>query len=82
MSATLSRDKAIKENFDAFQQILPAILIAHAGKVALLRHCEVADYFDNSNDAVRAGHAQFSDKLFSVQRVERATADLGWYSHV
>jgi hypothetical protein len=76
------RDLAIKENFDAFERLLPSILIAHSGKVALLRDRKVYDYFDTPSEAIRCGHRQFPDRIFSVQRVERSTVDLGWYSHV
>jgi hypothetical protein len=75
------REVAIKENFDAFEQLLPSILIAHSGKVALLRDRKVCDYFDTPSEAIRNGHKQFPDRMFSVQRVERNTVDLGWYSH-
>jgi hypothetical protein len=89
MTATLTRstvstprDVAIKENFEAFEHLLPSILIAHTGKVALLRDRKVCDYFDTPSEAIRSGHKQFPDRMFSVQRVERSTVDLGWYSHV
>lgn len=89
MTATLTRpvpptarDVAIKENFEAFEQLLPSILIAHSGKVALLRDRKVFDYFNTPSEAIRCGQKQFPDRMFSVQRVERSTVDLGWYSHV
>ncbi len=89
MTATLAssaqpspREVAIKENFEAFEHLLPSILIAHSGKVALLRNRKVCDYFDTPSEAIRNGHRQFPDRMFSVQRVERSTVDLGWYSHV
>jgi hypothetical protein len=77
-----TRKQAIDENFEAFQQILPQILIAHHGKVALLRDRKLQGVFDTSVEAIRVGKERYPDKMFSVSTVEKPQpVSLGWYSH-
>lgn len=77
-----TRKQAIDENFEAFQQILPQILIAHHGKVALLRDRKLEGVFDTSVEAIRAGKQRYPDKMFSVSTVEQQEpVYLGWHSH-
>jgi hypothetical protein len=80
--AARTRKQVIDENFEAFQQILPQILIAHHGKVALLRDCKLDGVFDTSVEAVQAGKQRYPDKMFSVSTVEpQEPVYLGWHSH-
>ncbi len=77
-----TRKQVIDENFEAFQQILPQILIAHHGKVALLRDRRVDDVFGTATEAIREGKQRYPDKMFSIQTVEHEKpAYLGWFSH-
>jgi hypothetical protein len=80
--AARTRKQVIDENFEAFEQILPQILIAHGGKVALLRDRKLDGVFDTSAEAVRVGKERYPDKMFSISRVEpQEPVYLGWHSH-
>jgi hypothetical protein len=80
--AARTRKQVIDENFKAFEQILPQILIAHGGKVALLRDRQIEDVFATSSEAIREGKLRFPDKMFSIQKVERQEPiHLGWFSY-
>ena len=80
--AARTRKQIINENFEAFEQILPQILIAHGGKVALLRDRQVDGVFATSTEAIRAGKLRYPDMMFSVAKVElQEPIYLGWHSH-
>jgi hypothetical protein len=70
----------LRENYDAFKEALPRLLIGHEGKYALMRDRQVVDYFDTPGEALRSGRARYGDELFSVQEVTNRAADFGWYS--
>jgi hypothetical protein len=78
------KEKAIAQNYAAFQRILPSVLIAHQRQTALLRHGVVVDYFDSPVQAIAHGKASFDDSLFSIQKVASSAeaVEFGWYSHV
>ena len=80
MSGT-DRQKEIDQNLEAFLRELPILPAAVHGKYALLRNRSIVGYYDTVADALTAGNSQFPDKIFSVQQVVRAAADLGYYSH-
>ena len=77
-----TREQIIDENFEAFQLVLPQILIAHHGKAALMRNRQLEEIFPTAVEAIREGKRRYPDRLFSVQTVEKPqTAELGWFSH-
>lgn len=77
-----TREQVIDENSEAFQQVLPQILIAHGGKVALLRDKKVDGIFETALEAIQEGKRRYPDKMFSVSTVEKPQpVSLGWYSH-
>lgn len=71
----------IDQNFEFFQTIVSRLAHTHSGKYALLHAREVVAFFESAADAAVAGYKQFSDGLFSIQRVAAAPLDLGFYSH-
>jgi hypothetical protein len=80
--AARNRKQVIDENYEAFQQILPQILIAHHGKVALLRDRKLDGVFVTATEAIREGKKRYPDKMFSISTVEKTQPiSLGWYSH-
>lgn len=79
--AESDRKSEIERNLAFFLGELPSLQSAHAGKFALLRHQRIEGYYDTVADALRAGNAQFADKIFSIQQVTSSAADLGFYSH-
>lgn len=77
-----TRKQVIDENFEAFQQILPQILIAHHGKVALLRDRKLDGVFATATEAIQTGKKRYPDKMFSISTVEvQEPVYLGWHSH-
>lgn len=75
------KEKAILENYGAFESMLPLLLVDHANEFALLREGAVSGFFDSASEAHFAGTRMFADGLFSVQRVEDKAMDLGFFSH-
>ena len=72
----------IKENFEAFQKLLPSIEQRYIGKFAVLRQKEIIDYFDSMSDAAKYAEAKYEDDLYSIQQVSSRIVDLGYFSHV
>lgn len=81
MDSRQVKDKAIADNYRAFEAMLPLLLQTHSGEYALLREGEVVAFFNSASAAQGAGGNQFVDRAFSVQKVEDKTIDLGFYSY-
>ena len=73
--------RAVDENFEAFQALLPGLVHAHGGKFVLMRDCEAVEFFDSAGDAMIYGRKQYPDHLFSIQQVRETIVDLGYFSH-
>ena len=73
--------RAVDENFEAFQQLLPKIVHSQGGKFALMRNAEVVEFFDSAGDAMIYGRKEYPDGLFSIQQVRESIVDLGYFSH-
>lgn len=81
MTGKSTKEKAIVENYDAFEAMLPLLLLEHKGEFALMRNREVAGFFPTASEAQITGAQRFSDSAFSVQKIEEKTIDLGFYSY-
>ena len=69
-------------NYEWFRKRLPGFLTAHRGEHALLHERDVADFYQSSLDAIKAGIKRFGEGNFSVEPVDDTIEDLGFYSHV
>jgi hypothetical protein len=78
---TKSRQDVIDKNFQAFQEMLPTLLVTHKGRYALLREEKIVEFFDSMRDALIYGRDNFADGLFSIQQVTDTAEDLGYFSH-
>jgi hypothetical protein len=81
MNAARTKQEEVDRNFDFFQRQLRQLLPAQAGKFALIRDCQIIDFFDTAQDANTAGTQLYPDGLFSIQKVTDEIGDLGFYSH-
>lgn len=81
MNANTGKMQAIADNYEAFEAMLPLLLLDHKGKFALMRDGQVVDFFEGAGAAQMAGAGRFDDGLFSVQKVIEEAIDLGFYSH-
>jgi hypothetical protein len=79
--AAIEMPSQVELNFEAFQKLLPELLVTHAGKFAVMRDESVVEYFDSLADAVRYGTAKFGEDEFSVQEVVSKNVNLGFYSY-
>jgi hypothetical protein len=75
------REVEIRQNYSFFKDIVGALMDEHAGKFALIRHCQLINVYPTAAEAVANGARQFGDSLFSVQRVINRPIDLGFLSH-
>lgn len=73
----------IDTNYAAFVKLLPELIAANNnGRHALMRDGKVVAIFDTGRDAVVAGQLLFpTDRLFSVQAITNAPANLGYFSY-
>ena len=81
MDTRATKEKAIADNYEAFEAMLPLLLQTHKGEFALLSGREVVDFFGSASEAEFAGRNRFPDGAFSVQKVEDKAIDLGFYSY-
>ena len=73
-------DKEIQRNLFAFLPKLPELLPEHEGSFALLRNQQISGIHEKLSDALKAAHNEFSDGLFSIQRVTDKPQELGMFS--
>jgi hypothetical protein len=72
----------VKNNYEAFINMLPDLIESKRGKFALMRKQEIVDFFDTARDAYTAGQKLFTeDRLFSVQQIIDTPVDLGFFSY-
>lgn len=81
MDIRATKEKAIAENFEAFEALLPLLLQTHKGEFALLSNRDVVGFFASASEAQTDGRNRFPDGSFSVQKVEDKAIDLGFYSY-
>lgn len=76
-----ARERALTENYAAFERMLPKLLPTDAGKFALLYDRKLIGVFDSAAEAHSVGRTRFDDGLFSVQKVKEGTINLGFFSY-
>lgn len=81
MDERSAKERAIVENYEAFEAMLPLLLQTHKDEFTLLRDREVVAFFDSASAAQGAGADRFPDGAFSIQKVEDKAIDLGFYSY-
>ncbi len=64
----------VDANFEAFQKMLPALMLREANRWALMRRGKCVGFYDTLRDAHVAAQALYDDDLFSVQQVSDAVA--------
>ncbi len=79
--ASQEKQTEIDDNYRAFAEILPELMLKHSGKFVVMRHKEPVGVFDTARDAMVHAVASYKDGLFSVQEVTQKAVDLGWFSH-
>lgn len=81
MSQLSAREAAVARNYSFFERKLPELLPHENGKYALLHDEKLISIFDTASGAMRAGTDRFDDGLFSVQKVEESSINLGYFSY-
>lgn len=72
----------IDRNYEAFEALLPTLVMKSAGKWALMRNGKLEAVFDTALDAYTAGNLLYPDDgLFSIQEIRSRPVDLGWFSY-
>lgn len=75
-----SRQQQVDDNFAAFQELLPELLLTHAGKFAVMHNGAVVEFFDSLADAARFGYLKYGDIDFSVQQITSQNMSRGIYA--
>ena len=70
----------VDRNYDFFQRHMAEYLPREYGRYALLRHCEIIAFFDDAAEAETRGE-EFTDGIYSIQLVDPAPVNLGFYSN-
>ena len=76
MAEASAIEREVEKNFEAFERQVESLIEIHSGKFALMRNCQIVEYFDTAGDAVRGGKARYKDCVFSVQEVTPKALDL------
>lgn len=71
----------VDHNYDRFQRLLGSIVPEHEGQYALMRHGEIAGFFDSVRAALNEAAQRYEDGIFSLQEVTAEPVDLGIFSH-
>ena len=71
----------INKNYKVFEGQLPDLMNSQPGKFALMRNKKIMQFFDSAGDAMIYAEAQYSDGLYSIQKITVRTTDLGYFSH-
>jgi hypothetical protein len=69
MASTRAHDTEVRSNYEAFRAALPGLLSTNAGEFAVLRHCEVVEFFATTTAAREFAEQEYSDGLYSIQEV-------------
>ena len=84
LGSMIDREKLqaeVDRNFEAFNKLLPDLLVEHDGKYAVMHAEQVDQIFDTAGDALKYAEVKFGDGLYSIQLIIRSVADLGYFSH-
>ena len=76
-----SKSQEIDRNLERLLEILPDLMAKHEGQYALMRHGNIIDFFPDALDAQIAGNRRFDDSVFSIQPIQDATEQLGYFSY-
>jgi hypothetical protein len=76
-----AKSEEIDRNLQRLFEILPDLMREHAGQYVLMRHGVVIEFFGDALDAQIAGNRRFDDSNFSIQRVQEAAEQLGYFSY-
>jgi hypothetical protein len=79
--AVQEKTAEIDRNLIRFLELLPSLMIEHAGDYALMRDTSVIGYYRSAIDAQIAGNQQFEDHLFSIQHIREVAEELGNFSY-
>ena len=71
----------IETNYSVFRDELNKYIYIYTNKYALMRKGEVIEFYNSWQDAWKTGNKFFEDGLFSIQKVTKKPADLGYFSH-
>lgn len=74
-------DREIEQNYQFFQSFVASLLPEKMGHYALLHGRTLIGVYPRVSEATTAGHDQFADGMFSVQKVTDKPLDLGFLSH-
>jgi hypothetical protein len=73
--------REIDDNLAFFETKVDDLIHDHRDRYALLRHKKVIGIYDTLRDAKVAGDNQFTDGIFSIQKITKKSVDLGVFSH-
>ena len=69
--------REVDENYEFFQKHKREISVENLDKFVLMRDKKFVGFYSTKEDAVTAGRSQFTDRIFSVQKVSDDVVDLG-----
>jgi hypothetical protein len=79
--ASVEKTKSLAANYEAFEGMLPRLLIDAPGQFALLRDRRLVGTYPTAAEAHATGNRLFDDGLFSVQKVKEGAVSLGYFSY-
>ncbi|GAO40067.1 hypothetical protein SCH01S_42_01100 [Sphingomonas changbaiensis NBRC 104936] len=79
--ATIEKTQTLVANYEAFERMLPRLLLEAPGQYALLRDQALVGTYQTAAEAQATGHRSFDDGLFSVQKIKEGAVSLGYFSY-
>jgi hypothetical protein len=76
-----AKSEEIDRNLERLSEILHDLMPEHEGQYALMRHGNVVGFFPDPLDAQIVGNQRFDDSIFSIQCVQEAPEQLGYFSY-
>ena len=70
------RDAMLIKNFEAFQKLLPSLLLTDRDRIALIRDERLVKIFDTPGELFAYAEAHFKDDNYSIQVIEPSPLDL------
>ena len=67
----------LDRNYAAFKELLPGLMVKHAGEFVLMHSGEIVKICKKASAAMKLGKERFPDGLFSIQEVTDRVIDLG-----
>ena len=76
------KQKEVDNNYEAFEKLLSTIIGDHKGEYALMKNASIIPCHKIFYEAEETGQEKYKDGLYSIQKVDEESINLGYFSYV